>query len=59
MNCIQRVLRTNTIEIGNQIDQREVLLCAIQELKYQFCFMYFEICNTTNFDKYDYKKNII
>ena len=34
------------------IRHREVIACVIQEMKPQ-CFIYFEICNTANFDKFD------
>ena len=49
--CIQEVFKTKNYRNRNQIIRREVLPCAIQEMKPQ-CFRYFEISNTANIDKY-------
>ena len=51
INCLQETLKPKTIEIRSQIHHIDILPCAIQGMKPQ-CYMYFEICNTENCDKY-------
>ena len=53
ITSIQEVLSTKIIEVGSQIYHREVLPYAKQGMKQSRCYRDFEICDISNFDKYD------